>query len=199
MKTSAHTFIKLRRQVLQMLETELPPELTYHGFHHTKDVLKVCRAYLRREKITGYEAHILKLAAAVHDIGFIHTYKDHELVGAEMTANMMREYGFYSVEIERIKKLIMATKVPQSPGNQLERILCDADLDYLGRDDFQPISQSLFVELKNHNLIHSLREWNEIQVKFLSAHTYHTEFALRNRQKKKAMQLERIKSLLSES
>ena len=37
-------------------------------------------------------------------------------------------------------QLILATKVPQKPKNKLEKIICDADLDYLGREDFDNIS-----------------------------------------------------------
>jgi predicted metal-dependent HD superfamily phosphohydrolase len=197
MSTSSYTFIKLRRKALDMLLNGLSPQLTYHGIHHTLDVLEVCKQYLRREKIIGYEAHILKLAAAFHDVGFIKTYKQHEEAGCEISAKLMKEAGFDQAEIERVWRLIMATKVPQKPNNLLEQILCDADLDYLGREDFLPISQSLFVELKNHNLISNLKEWNKLQVRFLEKHYYHTAYALKYRQKKKELQLARIKQELS--
>ena len=35
-----------------------------------------------------------------------------------------------------------ATKIPQTPLTKLEEIICDADLDYLGREDFFEISRS---------------------------------------------------------
>ena len=63
--------------------------------------------------------------------------------------------------------MIMATKIPQSPRNGLEEIICDADLDYLGRDDFYEIGATLFEELKAYNVLQNEREWNRIQVKFL--------------------------------
>jgi len=34
------------------------------------------------------------------------------------------------------------------PANLLEEIICDSDLDYLGRSDFIPVSNTLFEELK---------------------------------------------------
>ena len=52
----------------------------------------------------------------------------------------------------------MATKVPQSPKNHLEEILCDCDLDYLGRDDFEKISNNLFSEWKEHGLVTNVEE-----------------------------------------
>ena len=54
---------------------------------------------------------------------------------------------------EQICGMIMATKIPQSPKNYLEQILCDADLDYLGRDDFYDIGGTLFKELKTYNVL----------------------------------------------
>ena len=51
----------------------------------------------------------------------------------------------------------------------LEQIICDADLDYLGRDDFPAISDTLRRELRDHGKIKSDRLWDEIQVKFLTS------------------------------
>ena len=66
--------------------------------------------------------------------------------------------------------MIMATKIPQTPTNQLDKILCDADLDYLGRDDFFEIGNRLFAEMKERGFIESEREWNLIQKVFLENH-----------------------------
>jgi hypothetical protein len=70
--------------------------------------------------------------------------------------------------------MIMATKIPQSPQNLLEEILCDADLDYLGRNDFFPIGETLFEEMKTYHLIADEQTWNRLQVNFLTAHHYFT-------------------------
>ena len=53
----------------------------------------------------------------------------------------------------------MATKFPQDPHNLLEEIICDADLDFLGRTDFYPIGNSLFEELQDYQLIGDLQSW----------------------------------------
>ena len=56
-------------------------------------------------------------------------------------------------EIERICDMIMVTKYPHQPKNITEQIICDADLDYLGRDDFFKIANSLFKELSANGSI----------------------------------------------
>ncbi|HAO50946.1 MAG TPA: hypothetical protein DCR35_17535 [Runella sp.] len=74
--------------------------------------------------------------------------------------------------------------------------MCDADLDYLGRSDFDPISESLFQELQNMDMLHERKKWDEIQIKFLESHTYHTPFAKKHRQPKKEQRIKEIKERL---
>jgi hypothetical protein len=60
--------------------------------------------------------------------------------------------------------------------------LCDADLDYLGRDDFYEIGERLFEELKAHCIVETEREWNLVQKTFLESHRYHTEYSKTHRE-----------------
>ena len=108
-------YIKLRRKIKEILETELPDKLYYHAMHHTYDVLSVCNEYIRREQIKPYDAKLLRLGALMHDIGFSQTYENHEAKGQEIAQELMSELGFPKKDIAIIKGLIWATKIPQSP------------------------------------------------------------------------------------
>jgi hypothetical protein len=90
----------------------------------------------------------------------------------------------------------MATKLPPKPLNKLEEIMCDADLDYLGRSDMIPVSNTLFQELRERSMIKSLNDWNTLQMKFISGHQYFTETARKLREVNKQLQIERIRSLI---
>jgi hypothetical protein len=70
--------------------------------------------------------------------------------------------------------------------------MCDADLDYLGRDDFHVIADYLRRELREHGKLNSDRLWDQIQVSFLNQHTYFTKSAIRLRQAKKEKHLQEI-------
>jgi HD superfamily phosphodiesterase len=190
------TYREIRAFVLELLSNELSPNLTYHGVHHTLDVLGVVDDYIRRDKIPVEEAELLKVGALLHDIGFINTYTNHEEEGVRIAKDLLKNYGLSKAEFSVIEGLIMATKVPQKPATHLEKIICDADLDYLGRNDFEKISESLFQELQNQDILHDRDNWNRIQVKFLEQHSYHTEFARKHRQPEKAKRLEEIKQTL---
>jgi hypothetical protein len=76
---------------------------------------------------------------------------------------------------EHVARLIMVTKIPQQPKTLLESIICDADLDYLGREDFPAIAEFLYLELKACGEMSDRNRLNELQLSFLGAHQYHTE------------------------
>jgi len=186
-------YIKIRKKILEILNSKLPRELSYHGVNHTLDALKVCNQYIKRNKLEIHQAKLLRIGVLFHDIGFTVSVDEHELRGVEIAESLMNEFDFTKKDIDIIKGLIMATKMPQSPKNQLEKIICDIDLDYLGRDDFYPISDQLYRELKHNTVAKNKLEWNKIQINFLESHVYHTKFAKKYRQPKKKKRIEELK------
>lgn len=183
--------------ILQYLKDQLPDNLTYHGLHHTLDVLDAGLKIAASENLSEEEIKLLRIAILYHDAGFTAKYKDHEDKGCEMARKNLPAYGYSSKEIETVCGMITATKIPQTPHNLLEKIICDADLDYLGRNDFHKISNTLFEEMKIYNNLHDEKEWNKIQKKFLEKHHYFTEFGKKNRENKKREYLQEINQLVS--
>ena len=91
----------------------------------------------------------------------------------------------------------MATQFPPEPKNTLEKVICDSDLDYLGRADFIPVSNMLYEELKVRNMVGSYTEWNIKQLTFIRKHQYFTDTAQNLREVNKNKQIERLEKLLS--
>ena len=189
-------YIKLRKKALDLLKSKLSKDLYYHGVHHTLDVLDVINKYIRYYKINPYDAKLLRIAVLLHDIGFVVSNKDHEANSVAIAKELMTDLGFTKDEIKKVKDLILATRIPQRPKNKLEKIICDADLDYLGRKDFYRISDLLFRELKAHTDLTTKVAWNKAQIKFLEAHEYHTDFAKKNRAPLKGKRIKELKQLL---
>ncbi len=183
--------------ILDKLERELSGDLTYHGMHHTLDVLYVTEELCYFEKVSPYEAILLKTAALFHDSGFTINNKDHEVLGCKIALEHLPRYGFSVPEIEQICGMIMATKIPQSPRNPLEQIICDADLDYLGRDDFFSIGNSLYEELKAYKVLETVETWNRLQVGFLEKHAFFTETNKRRRSPQKIKYLDTLKEIVA--
>ena len=189
-------YIKLRNNALEILNSKLSKDLYYHCIHHTLDVLKVINQYIKREKIRGQEAKLLRIGVLLHDIGYIVSIHDHELRGIEIAEKMMSQFGFSNKHIEFVKGLILSTRVPQRPKNKFEKMICDADLDYLGRPDFYKIGDLLYKEMKAYSNIENKKNWNKVQIKFLEAHQYHTDFARKNRQPNKEERIKELKRMV---
>lgn len=191
-------FTDIQEIILDKLEKELPPYLFYHNVKHTVDVVTEVELIGWAEGCNDEEILLLKTAALFHDVGHTVSYDDHEYHGTLIAREMLPSYGYTQEQIETICSIIMSTKLPPKPRNLLEEIICDSDLDYLGRSDFIPVSNTLFEELKAQNKMKSLNEWNKLQVKFISGHQYFTKTARRLREVNKQMQIRRIQSLLTD-
>lgn len=189
-------YLKLRKRIFEILKEELPNDLYYHGIHHTLNVLKVSHAYIRREQIDSHKAKLLRLGVLLHDIGFADSREDHEKYSSERADKLMTHFGFERIDILIVKDLILATRYPQNPKNQLQRIICDSDLDYLGRDDFYEVGDLLFKELKAQKQVKNKREWNKMQIRFLLEHHYHTDFARKHRQPNKELRIAELKAAI---
>jgi len=190
---SSINYMKAERHIMKVLEEQLSSNLHYHSIRHTKDVTEAAERIALMEGITDEDLFLLKSAASYHDAGFVEKYDKNEEIGMRMARETLPKYGYTKEQIDVIDGLIKSTEIPQSPKTILEEIMCDADLDYLGRDDFHKIADLLRLELREHGKINSDKLWDEIQVKFLTQHTYFTKSAIAMRQKKKMKHLEEIK------
>jgi len=191
-------FTDIQEMILDKLEMDLPGYLFYHNVKHTVDVVTEVELIGWAEGCSDEEILLLKTAALFHDAGHTIAYDNHEFYGTEIAKKILPEYNYTPKQIECICSLIMSTKLPPQPTNLLENIMCDSDLDYLGRSDFIPVSNTLYEELKAQNKMGSLNDWNKIQVKFISGHQYFTKTARSLREVNKQLQIERIQSLITE-
>ncbi len=191
-------FTDIQEMILDKLERELPGYLHYHNVKHTVDVVTQVELIGWGEGCTDEEILLLKTAALFHDAGHTIGYDDHEFHGTVLARKMLPEYNYNQEQINRICDIIMATRLPPRPADLLESIICDSDLDYLGRSDFIPVSNTLYEELKSQNRIGTLNDWNKMQVKFISGHQYFTETARSLREVNKQLQIERIQSLITD-
>jgi predicted metal-dependent HD superfamily phosphohydrolase len=168
-------FDKKHGSVMQRLRLDLNVKYLYHDCRHTEDVIRQVQEIGYRENVNQQEIALLKLAALYHDLGFLVQRVDHESAGVELFMQESVDSEISDEEKQMVASLIMVTKIPQQPKTLLESIICDADLDYLGREDFPSIAEFLYLELKACGEMNDRTRWNEIQLSFLGAHQYHTE------------------------
>lgn len=191
-------FTDMQETILDKLESELPQYLYYHNVKHTVDVVTEVELIGWAEGCSDDEVLLLKTAGLFHDAGHTIGYDGHEKFGCDLARDFLPNYGYTEDQIENICDIIMATQMPPQPKDLLQRIICDADLDYLGRSDMIPVSNTLYKELKEQDKIGTLNDWNKLQVKFISIHQYFTQTARSLREVNKQKQIERIQMLITE-
>jgi uncharacterized protein len=182
-------------RILKDLEENLPAHLTYHALEHTIDVANVINHYIEHLKIDEGMAKLLRIAAVSHDYGYIVSPINHEersIIAIEpYLKNLLT-----TDEINIVNGLIRATKVPQQTNTIYEEIIADADLDYLGREDYNELSNKLYQEFIHFDFVSDDKEWLNLQIKFLEKHKYHTLFAKTHRQGLKTKKLKELKHAL---
>lgn len=189
-------FNAAKNYILSRLESELHDSLYYHGVHHTLDVFEAAMRLAEKENITGKQLILLKTAALFHDAGFIMQYRDNEYASVELVKQVLPSMSYSFSEIEIISDMILSTKIPQKPSTLLDKILCDADLDYLGRDDFFTTAQKLHREWNANGYDVSLVNWYKQQLSFIESHVYFTESARALRRKQKLVHLAQVRELV---
>lgn len=190
-------FDRVYNFLIQKLETGLPSYITYHNAQHTKNVLTATEHLATKENITGDELLILKTAALFHDAGFLQNHLEHENLSCQFAKKVLPDFEYSKEQIEKICSLIMATKLPQTPTDHLSQILCDADLFYLGSDDYEANARKLFNEFKKNGTVKTWQEWELLQADFLTSHEYFTATAKKEKQEKKLQIAEAIKSSIA--
>lgn len=178
--------------IFRTLEQRLPATCSYHNLQHTKSVCRAARELGIEEGLNGDDLAILLTAAAYHDSGFLKTCQNHEDISCEIAGENLARFGYTGEQIARVCRLIMSTRMPQQPQTRAERIICDADLYYLGTDSYQAVAENLYHELQHAGIQKSRKEWSAEQRSFLGSHQYFTEAARRKLDKTKAKNLDKL-------
>lgn len=188
----------LKTHVVNQLKSLLPNYLSYHDFPHTLDVEKAVERYANLEGVSNNDKLLLKTAALFHDAGFILQYHKNEDIAIKMIRNTLPRYGYSPKQIEIISKIVNSTKRSVEPITLLEKIMCDADHDYLGRPEYHIVANKLRDELQHNNQVFTDKEWIVFQLDFLeNQHQYYTETANNIRLNSKNSRISDLKKQLA--
>jgi adenylate cyclase len=192
-------FFYMRVDIINKLKALLPEGLLYHGVKHALSVEKVAMRYGKLEGITLEEMFLLRTAALYHDSGFMLQYSNNEDYAIGMARSFLPAFGYSSEQIDIVCSIINATKSTVTPETLLEKIICDADHDYLGRADYKIIASRLRAELKEFAQIEMTdEEWVQYQLDyFTQKHVYYTETAKCIRNSSKNVRIAEFRQELS--
>jgi len=163
----------------------------YHNFSHAKDVAAAAAKICYKENVSDYDSFIVMSAAIFHDAVFKAGAEDNEERSGRVAGQLLCRAGYTRPERDMITQLILATKMPVAPKSLLEKVLCDADLDNLSRDDFLEKGELVRRELG----IDNGKRWYSCQLGFLKSHSYHTDYKQKSTREALAKNIARLEEI----
>jgi predicted metal-dependent HD superfamily phosphohydrolase len=151
----------------------LMPKLQFHNWKHSLQVYKAATRIGKAENVDEHKLYLVKTAALLHDVLFLPKDKYCEERSAKTSEYILQNLNYSEQDISEVKTLILATKVPQKPEGLLQQVLCDADLDNLGRPDFFSLGEKFREEFEIPNNL----DWYKTNLAFIKGHTYFTKSA----------------------
>lgn len=165
----------------------------YHNRAHSEEVLtaarRIAQLSLEAKKIAASDISLIEIAASFHDIEQDLKSGQNEAESAQVAEEEMRKRGFNEEDIQKVKRMILASTVyfvdgvsKQSATDEyLTKIISDADLASLGSEThiYWKSAKRLLQEIKTTD--EPPREdviaFTEGQTPFLTNHQYYTEEA----------------------
>jgi len=166
----------------------------YHSYNHAIEVMERAVYLWEKEWLSNEDLEILALAWLFHDTWFVIQYDNNEPIWAKIAANYLKSLLYPTKKIEIIRRLILATDPDyKTPTDIYEKIIKDADMDNLWRDDFLDKANSLKKEIE---LVKQIKikdpDWNHGLVDLLKEHQYKAFTQKIERDRKKNENLQRM-------
>jgi predicted metal-dependent HD superfamily phosphohydrolase len=167
-----------RAYVTELFKKTVDPKFTFHNLHHTQQVAAAATEIANYYNLNEDDRLVVLLAAWFHDTGFKSGHpEDHEKESIQLATEFLQQHGADEDLIQRVSSCIQATRMPQSPLSEVEKIMCDADLYHLGSGDFKRMNQQLRQEQEAYyGKELSKREWRQRNIEFLESHQYFTDY-----------------------
>lgn len=189
---------EVKTHVLYYFKTHHDDKLVYHNLAHTEDVVNATMQIANHYQLNDKDFFIVTTGAWFHDTGYFEDAHNHEVKSADLAVEFLKKLDVPAAIRDQVMQVILATKMPQRPTNQLENILCDGDLFHLGTDDFRTKGKLMHkeVELLYHKNINK-KEWRKKDIEFLESHQYHTDYCnlLLNDQKQRNLEKLKLKAI----
>ncbi|WP_316768353.1 Pycsar system effector family protein [Pedobacter frigiditerrae] len=185
--------------VMDYFHTHHNENLVYHNLEHTQDVVKATMQIANHYQLNDKDFFIVMTGAWFHDTGYFEDTQNHEQIGADLAVDFLKKNDVPADVRDAVMQVILSTKMPQKPTNQLENILCDGDLFHLGTEDFSKKRKLMHKEVELlYNKDISKNEWRKKDIEFLESQQYHTDYCVLLLSDQKAVNIEKLRNKLKE-
>ena len=169
---------KTEEFVYHLLIKKSPQDNVYHNITHTKEVVEAAQDIGIGSNLSKQDLEIVLITAWFHDVGYIDSAEEHEEQSAKYAKAFLNDSNYPKENTEKVISAILATKLPQEPKAQLEEVLCDADMQHLGKKTFFDKSELFRVETeKRTGQKLSDLEWLKYTLDFFTKQRFFTKYA----------------------
>jgi predicted metal-dependent HD superfamily phosphohydrolase len=186
---------KIEEHIESLFHAQKDKTFIYHNLDHTETVVKAASQIANHYQLNEKDFFIVTSAAWFHDSGYFTDSKNHEAKGAELATAFLRNNFIDEETVQAVVNCILATKIPQTPKNRLEEIVCDADLFHLGTDEFDEKNKLMRKEAEAKKGVKiSKEEWRRGTIILFEMHHYFTDYCQLLLNDKKRETLERLRA-----
>jgi predicted metal-dependent HD superfamily phosphohydrolase len=137
--------------VFSLFLAEPKPELLYHNYKHTADVVAGIIKLAAAHQLSAADTEILALAAWFHDTGFLQQSAGHEVKSVSIAKKYLASQNCNEATIDLVASCIEATALGFTPKTLLQQIIKDADTLAVGSEDYFTTSELLREEKRQLN------------------------------------------------
>jgi len=120
-----------------ILKNQLSPDLVFHNFEHTKQVVDTVQLIGTHEQLSDEEMEMALVAAWFHDTGYRDAYDGHEEKSKAIAAAFLSEEKVDPEKTDKILSCILATQAGSKPQNNIEKVLVDAGQTAIEEEDYK--------------------------------------------------------------
>ena len=187
---------KTENHVIGFYKDHADPNLFYHNQSHAMDILEKTKKIAAHYYLDERTTFITCAAACFSEAGqLIKNVKPQKVESAKLARAFFISLVLNEKDIVAIEKCILATEIPQNPETLAEKIVCDADLYYLGTEGFMEENALLKKEAEavgNTKIDDNI--WRTATINLLENHRYHTGYCQLLLDSGKAANLERLRN-----
>lgn len=165
--------------VSELFENQISDCFLFHNARHARfvegEVLKLGRA----EGLDETQLTLIRLAAWLHDVGYLKDPAHHEEVGADMAVELLKD-RLSRNQLSEVRRLILSTRAHFKPEDLSAMILRDADSAYASTPQFMQESENLRREWESLGVQrYSDEEWLAQNLRYLENIRWNTDAARR--------------------
>src|ERR1035437_6814585 len=184
--------------VSKLLQENLPAEYTYHNFIHAREVFEAVNELGKNSSLPDEEFEAIQVAAWFHDTGFIKDHLHHEYKSAEIVKEFLGNLHYPDKKIDRITEIIIMTEIGTAPACLSGKIIKDADILHIGKEDFFSKCFALKSELESidHKKF-TESEWLHSSLNFINNTLFFTDYAKSNYEVGRQSNISRLREMIN--